>query len=210
MPARTPTKQTSESQIQATPPKVSQTKLARQVYAQVKYRLENEMDGFLENATLEEARFMIEVLNQRSSNTFGVPRGPAEYEIPIYSAIQDQIDCGSACVVVPNQDMISKVEEFIAALETKRWKKPAHNWNATEDEILDRFERSFRSEVELFARDAKRPSFILMRDILSRWNELARDPEIGALPNTLAIAAEMELEKLRAKTAAEAAGRESD
>jgi hypothetical protein len=44
-----------------------------------------------------------------------------------------------------------------------------------------------------------------MSDILARWNELYRDPEITALPDVLAAAAEMELDALRAKNAAEAA-----
>ena len=184
------------------------SKFARQIYQNVKDRLEGEMNDFLEDATLEEARFMIEVLNHRSNNTFGLPRGPGEYEIPIYSAIQDQMDCGSAIVVVSDSDMVPKVEEFIAALEKKRWRKPPYDPRKpaeTEDEILDRFERSFRSEIDLFARDAKRPSFILMGAILARWNELARDPDIKKLPNTLAVAAEMELDRYRAETVVETA-----
>ncbi len=41
-----------------------------------------------------------------------------------------------------------------------------------------------------------------MLGILARWNEIANDPGMNTLPNTLAVAAEMELDALRAKIAA--------
>ena len=46
-------------------------------------------------------------------------------------------------------------------------------------------------------------------NIFARWNELARDPDLDTLPNTLAIAAQIELDKLRADTAAEKAKKDA-
>jgi hypothetical protein len=188
-------------------PSPALSKFARQVYESVKDRLEYKFEGFLEGATLEELRFMIEVMGDWDNrNSYGRPRSPGDFEIPIYGAIQRQLD-GNICVVVPDDEMVGPVEEFIVALQKKRWKPAPYKTDTPEKEIRAGFEESFRSDADLFARDAGLPSFRLMRDILARWNELHRDPEINKLPNTLAIAAEMELDKYRAEAAAEAAAK---
>ncbi|MGA2713294.1 MAG: hypothetical protein ABSG41_09310 [Bryobacteraceae bacterium] len=191
------------------PPALSE--FARQVYEQVKVRLEGEFESFEEHSTIEEKRLLIEILNDHMNRSSGGrPRSPGEYEIPLYSAIERQIS-GRTCVVIDDDHMVPQVEEFIAAMERKSWKRKPYDPSKrdTEDEIRDRFEASFRREVDLFARDAGQPSFLLMKDILARWNELAHDPGAGKLPNVLAVAAEMELDRLRAETAAEEAGKAS-
>lgn len=181
----------------------SLSRFAHQVYVQVKARLENEIEGFLEDATLEESRFMIEVLNDRSQSLVA-PRFPGEYEIPLFSAIQKQLEgYPYACVIVPDQGMVPQVEKFIAALEKKstRARSDSHH-TPTEEEARDRFAACFRGQVELFARDAGRHSLVLMRDILARWNEMQSDPEMTDEPNLLAAAAELELDSRRAAMAA--------
>lgn len=149
---------------------------------------------------------MIEIFNDHGSNNMGPrPRGIGQYEVPICGAIQRQLD-DCVCVVVPNDDLIGPVEEFIAELEKKRYKrKPWQPGQYSHDELIEQHEETFRSEVELFARDANMPSFMLMHSIFGRWNELVRDPELTTLPNTLAVAVQIELDKLRADTAAEKA-----
>jgi hypothetical protein len=110
---------------------------------------------------------------------------------------------GHILVVLPRADMLDPVQEFIKQLELKRIQKQPRK-PETADELLDRLESRFRSEIELFARDARYQSLTFMHAILARWNELARDPDITTLPNTLAIAVEIELDALRAETAADA------
>jgi hypothetical protein len=180
-------------------------KVARQIYEQVQSRLKSEFGHFREYSTLEEKRLLIEILNDHTNRSGSLARRPGEHEVALYSAIQRQLD-DCLCVVVPCDDWVPLVENFIAALHRKTWKRAPYDPSKREtaDELRDRLAKSFRSEVEIFARDAGQPSLSLMRDILARWNELAHDPELKGFPNTLEVAAQIELDKLRADTAAEA------
>jgi hypothetical protein len=192
MPAKTPTKPTSPAQSPAeqstatvAEPKTDEqprfSAFTRKIFAQVKDPLEGQFERFLEDATVEEQRLMIEILSDRESRTCGGrPRSPGEYEIGLYSAIESQIsDC--VCVVLPHDDMAPQVEDFIAAPERRRKPRKAAEYvpykPETNEEIVKRFSARFRAEVELFARDAGRPSLGLMIDILARWNQIHADPE---------------------------------
>jgi hypothetical protein len=180
---------------------------ARKIIEGVKDRLEGEFESFLGHSNVEEQRLMLNILGDYDNRCMGEnPRSPGEYEIFLYSAIERQVS-GDVCVVLPHDDMVPQVEEFIAALEKKR--KPKNWLERTKPETQDgtetRLSRQFRNEMEFFARDAGKQSMSLMFDILARWNSLANDPQMKKFDNTLAAAAEMELDKLRAKAAAEKA-----
>ncbi len=175
--------------------------VARQIRKQVNESLRSQLESFAENAALEEQRFMIEVMREWDGRSgMGSPRRISDHEVPLYGAIQRQLD-DCLCVVVPRDEMVDRVNEFINALD-KEPIRPKTRQPVTEDDITARLERQFRAEFELFARDAKQPSLRLMLGILARWNEIANDPGMNTLPNTLAVAAEMELDALRAKIAA--------
>lgn len=169
----------------------------------IRERLKGCVDDFVESATMEEQYFMIDVLQDREGITApDGPRGLSDHEVPIYSAIQRQFD-GNRCVVVPDDDMVHEVEAFITALDRKSLKKKEFS-RATTEEITERLGRRFQAEVELFMRDAGAPSFRLMLDMLARWNEIQSDEGQKLPDNILAVAAEIELEKVRAELAARA------
>jgi hypothetical protein len=180
----------------------------RKVFARVKDRLETEFESFLECSTVEEQRLLIEILNDHSNrSSYAKPRSPGAYEISLYGAIERQVS-NCICVVVPEDDMVPQVEEFIAALERKGGSKKRNAEpfkSPTDNEITASFAHRFLVESQLFVERAGQPSLRLMLDMLARWNEIQNDPETGKLKNILAVAAEIELDKLRAKTAAESA-----
>jgi hypothetical protein len=189
------------------PARKDSARIARQIYQTAKDELEGNLERFVERSSMEEKRFINAVLVDWGSINFGRPRDLGEYEVPIYSAVQLNID-GLHCLAIPDDDMIPRIEEFIAALERKSWRaKHRSDWPNKESSaaIRDRFAHSFRTDVEMFAREAGLPSLRFMRDILVRWSEIAHDPEGIKVLNALAAAVEMELNALRADTAATAA-----
>jgi hypothetical protein len=180
--------------------------ILRKVRERLKDHLADQFEGFIDKSTYEEQRFLSEILNDRDG-MFGPakPRGPSEHEVPLFSAIQLNID-GNHCVPVPDSDMVPAVEEFITALERARSRISPKVAKApeTNEQINERLGRRFRAEVELFHRDAGRASLSLMLDILARWNELWGDKSLAPVPNQLAVAVEIELAKHKAKVAVEA------
>jgi len=183
------------------------TEFVRKIHACVSDRLESEFEHFREHANIEEKRLMIEILNEHMNRSgyHGAPRSPIDREIYLYSAIERQLS-DNVCVVVPRDEMVPYIEDFINKLD-RRWPPKSHSSRKpeSEDEIMERFASNFRTEIELFARDAGKPSFWLMSKIIARWNEINRDSQARKVPNILAVAAEIELEKLLAEKAAEAA-----
>ncbi len=127
--------------------------VARQIRKQVNESLRSQLESFAENAALEEQRFMIEVMREWDGRSgMGSPRRISDHEVPLYGAIQRQLD-DCLCVVVPRDEMVDRVNEFINALD-KEPIRPNTRQPVTEDDITARLERQFRSEFELFARDA--------------------------------------------------------
>ena len=84
MPAKHTPKHTSPTprpalvtQEEKTPkPEERVSKFARQVFARVRSRLESEWESFLERATMEEQRLMIEILNDYANQTAGAATRP--------------------------------------------------------------------------------------------------------------------------------------
>ena len=135
----------------------------RKIQQRVQNTLESSLDDFLESSNMEEKRFMIEVLSDRDSIaiTDGNPRRLSDHSVPLYSAIHEAME-GAYCVALPDLDMMSAVEDFITQLDLKSYKR-ATNTDLSVSGIKERWERSFRTEVELFARDAGTPSLRFQR-----------------------------------------------
>ncbi len=181
------------------------SKTARLIFARVKEQLESYFESFLKHANIEEQRLMTELLMQHDNRSgFGQPRGISDYEIPLISAIE-RLMSDKICVVLPNDHYLERVNEFIAALDRKCHSKPVPRYQKSEDECRAEWAKDVRRGVEIFARDAGVPSLRLMTEILGRWNEIAHDPEAHSHPNVPAVAAEVELDRVRAETAVEAA-----
>jgi hypothetical protein len=175
----------------------------RKIQQQVQDSLESSLNDFLESSNMEEKRFMIGILRDRDSIgiTSEAPRGPSDHFVPLYSAVHEAIE-GVYCVAVPDLDMLSAVENFITELDRKSYKRQT-NADISANGIKGRWERSFRTEVELFARDAGTPSLRFMSAIIARWNEIRTQPGAEKMTCILGAAAEIELEKLQAEQAAE-------
>jgi hypothetical protein len=164
--------------------------------------LEGLMEEFRETGLPKEKHFLIEVLQtwESTSSRRGV-KAYAQQEVPLFSAIQYQLD-GMSLIPVASSAMVREVEQFITDKIAAGWKEPKTNLSPspreTDQEIRDRIAKVVARQMQLFASHCKRSDLIFMSDLLEQWESLTDNPEFWK--NTeypLAAAAEVEIDTLR-------------
>jgi len=142
--------------------------LAQRVQDGLKERLIRELDSFIANAYPEEARFLIEALNERDAA--GWHRQTRE--VPLFSAMEQVISGYSRKVIMlRDDDMLPAVEDFIASLEQQVESNP-HALDCPQrapSEIRAMREKDLKYFAEVFAENATADDLFFMVSVLERW-----------------------------------------
>lgn len=138
----------------------------------LKERLLYRLDEFLKEAYPEEARFLLEVLNERDS-LGGYRKSRGQYEVPLFSALEEIITgCSESIVLLPDRNMAPQVEEFIQSLEKNAEAGTAviGHPNRTPSEIRAMRETDLKSFAELFAQYATAEDLFFLDGVFERWD----------------------------------------
>lgn len=161
-------------------------------------RLERYIKDFIMNGLPEEKRFLNEVFMGWESGCRGV-RGHGEHEIPLFSAIQQELD-GMHLVPVDSDAMVGEVEKFITDKIASGWKEPVRSaWGReTDEEIKERLRTLLARQSQFFASRCKRTDLIFMIDLLEQWEALTDNDEFWQETEyPLAAAAELHLDVMK-------------
>jgi hypothetical protein len=145
--------------------------LVQRVQDGLKARLINELDRFIPEAYPEEARFLVEVLNERDASG-GHNKTHDTYTVPLFSAMETVISGYSRRVIMlRDEHMVPAVEEFIRSLETQVESNPdaLKRPQRTPTEIRARRERDLKSFAERFAKHATTDDLFFLESVLERW-----------------------------------------
>lgn len=152
----------------ATTHKWESKELVQRVQDGLKSRLIDALDSFIGNAYPEEARFLIETLNERDAS--GWRRQTRE--VPLFSAMEEVISGYSRKVIMlRDDDMLPAVEEFIASLEEQVESNPEalKRIPRIPSEIRAMRQKNLKRVADYFAESATSDDLFFLESVLERW-----------------------------------------
>lgn len=139
-----------------------------QVRAEQKERLQTLFEQFVNEAWPEEIRFMNDVLADWDSNGGGNgPRKISDAEVPIYSAVQ--VNLNSKSLVEVPFSHVGEVQEFIATLDCIGWPERPRSIQQSDDELRTGLLSMLDHEVKYFHETASTNDARYLLNTLERW-----------------------------------------
>jgi hypothetical protein len=142
-------------------------KIAVAVRAESQHNLDYYWKQFAQKAWPEERQFMLAILNEWSNNGGGYDRmGGLDAEVPLYSAVQEQIDGMHALPI--DRDDIHEVNKLLLELRTRR-QRGEKKEQQLQSEILERWRRDLRASFENFMVNGTPDEHRFLNRVLYEW-----------------------------------------